>query len=516
MSYEFMNRITDYIFSGHAILHVSTHERDRALQQIVNVSKEIDRPVYVWSTASGWKDADGNEAKPCQNPDQALEQIIEISGETGGIFVLKEFGFYMQHSTYPECDRVIAWLDDIKEILSVVGATVIILGTDFQIPEAMKHDITEIDFNLPDESQIELCINKSCEDVHYEDGSKLEVSQQFMPEIVNACRGMTQQQIIDRVCLAIRRHKDLDASAVKTLLREKANVIKSSGLLKYVEPPEGGLDTIGGYEVLKKHIRLDKPCFTNEAREFGIEFPKGIMMVGIPGCGKTILSLAIASELGLPLISFDVGCVMDSLVGESERNMREVIKLLESIAPCVLQIDEVEKAFGGAGSIDGGTSRRVFRNFLMWLNDRTCPVYVVATANEIESLPPEFSRKGRFDEIFGLDLPMEHERQEIFKIHINKRGRDSNNFDTTGLAKATEGFTGADIEESVKMGLKIAFSSGEELNDNHISVATQTIVPLSRAEPDKIETIQKWVETRAKKANPRETRRGNRRVTVKS
>jgi len=518
MSYEFMNSLTDYVLSGHALLHVSTHEKDRAYNDIKKVGEEIERPVFVWSTAVGWSDSDGREKNAHQNPDQAVASILEIAGEGEGIFVLKEFGFYLQHHTFPECDRVIAHLDHIKEALCAQGITLVFLGTDFEVPEALKHDITEIDFSLPNNEQIENNISKACEGVQRSDGTKVEISEEHHDQVVSACRGMTEQQIMDRACLALRRHKDLNAEAVKTLLREKANVIRASGLLNYIEPPMGGLSIIGGYDVLKKHVILDKPCFTSDAREFGIEFPKGILMVGVPGCGKTVLSLAIASELGLPLLSFDVGCVMDGIVGESEKNMRQVIKLLESVAPAVLQIDEVEKAFGGAGSLDGGTSRRVFRSFLTWLSERTCPIYVVATANEIQSLPPEFSRKGRFDEIFGLDLPMQNERELIFKIHIDKRGRDSNDFNVKALAKRTDGFTGADIEEAVKMGLKIAFSSGGELTDAHLDVAVSTIVPLSKAEPERIDQIRDWVKTRAKEANPRSgnAKANNRKVTVKN
>jgi SpoVK/Ycf46/Vps4 family AAA+-type ATPase len=285
-------------------------------------------------------------------------------------------------------------------------------------------------------------------------------------------------------------------------MNEKASIIRTSGLLEYIEPPEGGLSIVGGYDALKEHVLLDKPCFTNGAREFGIEFPRGIMAVGVSGCGKTLVSLAIASELNLPLVSLDVGSIMGSLVGESEKNMREAIRMIERISPCVLQADEIDKSFGGSGDRDGGTSKRIFASFLKWMSARESAVYIVATANDVSSLPIEFLRSGRFDSIFGFDLPDEDERRQIFDIHISKRGRDSESFNTEKLSQKAMGFVGADIEQAVKNGLKIAFSKSQQLKQSHIEQAIKGIVPLSKVEPEKIKAIQEWCQKHTKMANP--------------
>jgi len=499
---DFKNDFVDYCLSGHAMLSVRTHEKDRAIDQIREAAAEMGRNVFVWSIATGWRDKDGEQvADQATGPEVAIQDLPKLDEDS--ICVFKDFGYYLDHQTYPQFDIVIAWLDEIKQAAANMGQTLVFAGADFKIPNPLKHDITEMDFDLPDKEQIEKQIRFVCEGVENSNGDKFEPSEDMIPEIINACRGMTQQQVLDRVALALRKNKDLNDLATQTILKEKATVIKSSGLLTYMEPPEGGLDNVGGYQALKDHVELDKPCFSEEAREFGIEFPKGLLLVGIPGCGKTLLSLAIASEFGLPLISMDIGNVMSKYVGDSEANMREAIKVIERIAPCVLQLDEIEKGFGGSGDMDGGSSRRVFGTFIKWLNDRTSPVYTVATANEVQSLPPEFARKGRFDEIFGMDLPKLDERKVIFDIHFKKRGRSRfTDVALTKFAEESDGFTGADIEQAVKLSLKIAFSREEDLDMPHALEAIKSIVPLSKTEPGRIKNIREWCDQRAKQANP--------------
>jgi len=501
---SFINDMADYICSGHALLHVDTFEKDRAIKDICDVAAGIDRRVYVWSVATGWHNQKGepiSDVKVKAPIEDHLAAIAEF--DEGTICILRDFGCYVKHETYPGFDVVVGWLDTLRRIVSSQLKTIICVGPEFDVPKAILHDVTRVDFDLPSAEQIKERVEFACGDVTRSDGSKFELDKSIVPQIVNACRGMTSQQTVDRVTLSLRKHKDLNGEAAGTILREKAAVIRASGLLTYIEPPEGGLDNVGGYDALKRHVILDKPCFTQEAREFGIEFPRGILMVGVAGCGKTMLSLAIASELGLPLISLDIGSLMNKFVGESEHNLREAIKMIESMAPCVLQMDEIEKGFGGAGDMDGGASRRMFGTFIRWANDRTSPVYFVATANQVQSLPPEFCRKGRFDEIYGLALPEENERAEIFGIHIGKRGRDINAFDVHALAKKTKGYTGADIEQIVKLGLKMAFASGDELGTNHLKSAIEEIIPLSKTESQRIEEITAWCAKHAKPANPK-------------
>jgi len=495
--------MTDYICSGHALLSVDTFEKDRAILEINEIAKNLSKKVFIWSVSDGWKDAKGRPQgnfKATTPIHKYIECILEMPENS--IFILKDFGYYINKDTYQLHDVVISWLDQVRRLISSVEQTIIFVGPDFSAPKPLLHDITVIDFDLPEREEILERINFVCSFVLDENGSEVKIDKKFIPHVIDACRGMTSQQIVNRVALALRKHKNLNEEASKTIMNEKAGIIRASGLLEYKEPPIGGLKNVGGYDALKKHVLLDKPCFTEEAREFGIEFPRGILLVGIPGCGKTLLSEAIASELQLPLVSMDVGNMMDKFVGESERNMRECIKMIESISPCVLQLDEVEKGFGGSGDSDGGSSKRVFGKFLTWSSDRVAPVYCVATANQVECLPAEFKRTGRFDAIFGLDLPRPTEREEIFTIQLKKRGRNENNYDIQSLSEQTEGFTGSDIEQVVKLGLKSAFAEGNPLSNDHLTNAITEIIPLSKTEGDKIAQIKNWCDKHAKPANP--------------
>ena len=496
----FIQDLSDYILSGHPIIAIKTHEKMRVVEDIVKCCVDINRNPFVWCVSAGLVDAKGLPVDvSLREPEECLKKIA--AAEEGSIFVLKDFDFYMTQGTYGAYDVILSWMQELLPILSNSQKTIIILCPSFTIPEVLKHDITILDFALPEDEHIEKLINFVAEGVERADGEKFVVDKSMMTDLITSCRGMSQNQIVDRVSLAIRKHKQLDKDAVHTILTEKSNIIKSSNLLSYHETFKGGLSLVGGYDLIKKHIILDKPCFSKEAREFGIDSPKGILLVGIPGCGKTLLTKAIASELDLPLIAMDVANLMDSLVGGSEANMREALMLLESIAPCVLQLDEIEKGFGGSGDLDGGSSRRVFGQFLKWLSDKNSSVYVVATANNIQSLPSEFLRKGRFDEVFGLDLPQEDERAEIFKIHIMRRNRRPEDFDLPKLAKQSVDFSGADIEEVVKYGLKLAFAQKSGLCDVVLETGIKEIVPLAKLEPERINNLRQWIKSHGKGAS---------------
>ena len=501
MDNTFRQTLTDYILSGHAYLHAHTSEKARFLQELKDIAAGLPpdgRPVFVWSPATGWQDAEGKPAKTAAGaelgppqPQTAPQQILELPEEA--IFVLKNFGYYLNQRTFAYSDLVTAWLSEIRDVLAHSGRTVIFVGVDFEIPPVLQHEITSIDFKLPDDTAIEKAVKYVAEDHP--------LDEKALPAIITACRGMTQQQVEDRTALALRKFKKLSGAAARLILREKAEVIRRTGLLEYRDPPAGGLDLIGGWDNVKRHVQLDKPCFGTEARKFGIEFPRGLLLAGISGGGKTQMSLCIASYLGLPLIQLDVGSLMSKWVGESERNMREAIRLLEGLGSCVLQLDEIEKGFGGVGGEhDGGAAQRSFGIFLKWLSDRSCPVYIVATANNIKALPVEFTRKGRFDELYGVYLPTHAERQEIFGIHLKLRGHDPQQFDLDQLAKQSEAYTGADIKEVVQMGLKLAFHAGEQLTNDHLLAAVPEIRPLSKTDPEAVTEMTHWLDGHTKPA----------------
>ncbi len=278
--------------------------------------------------------------------------------------MLKDFGFHVQHRTYSYADVVVAWLCEVRDVLAATGRTVLFLGPEFDVPPALANDVTTVDFPLPDDPAIEHSVRFVMDGHAFDDA--------VLPSIVSACRGMTQQQVEDRTALALRRFKTLNADAASLILHEKAEVLRRSGLLKYREPPAGGLQLIGGNDNVKRHIARDKACFGDKAHAFGIDPPRGLMLTGIPGCGKTQISLCAASELGMPLIQFDVGAMMSKWVGETESNVRNELRQLESMAPCVLQMDEIEKGFGSVGHDgDSGAGLRAFGTVLKWMSERT-------------------------------------------------------------------------------------------------------------------------------------------------
>jgi hypothetical protein len=327
----FRGQLADYILSGHAYLHVPTTEKTRffgELKQFADTLPDGGRQVFTWSQATGWQDVDGNPpsllspASPTPPPNggqfgqpdaqKVAQEIIDLPESS--IFVLKDFGCYLQHKTYSYADVVIAWLCEIRDVLASTGRTVIFLGPELEVPAALANDVTTVSFPLPDDAAIEQSVR------FVMDGHAFD--EQVLPQIVNAARGMTQQQVEDRTALALRKFKTLNGDAAKLILHEKAEVLRRLGLLKYVEPPTGGLALIGGCDTVKQHIRRDKACFGDDARAFGIDPPRGLLLVGVPGCGKTAISLCAAAELGMPLIQFDVGSLMSKWVGESEGNSR--------------------------------------------------------------------------------------------------------------------------------------------------------------------------------------------------
>lgn len=512
---SFTTDFSDYILSGHALLHVSTFEKDRVIGEIVAIAEKIERKVHIWSIAYGWTDTKGISVggKDQKLPVEDHLEIIPEFGE-GVICILKDFAPYLHHQTYPGYDVVISLLDELRKIVSGSEQTIVFVGHDFDIPKALVHDITRLDFDLPDNEAIRERIDFVCRGVEREDGTQFKLDEQIAPKVVDACRGMTSSEVADSVALVLRKHKGLDEDALKSLRWEKASIIRSSGLLTYIEPPVGGLENVGGYDALKQHILLDKPCFTDEAKRFGINPPKGFLAAGIPGCGKTLLANSIASELDMPLVSMNVGQLMNKFVGESESNMRSAIKMIESISPCVVLLDEIEKSFGGNSDLDGGSSRRIFGSFLSWMNDRESSVYIIATANRVQALPIEFTRTGRFDVIFGLDLPYVEERKEIFSIHLKKKNRQPAKFDLTTLSKSSSGYTGSDIEQCVSLGLKIAFGEHQELQTQHLQKAISETIPLSKTNKKQIEEIRQWCDLHAKAANPHDKTVTSRKVSL--
>lgn len=339
------------------------------------------------------------------------------------------------------------------------NCTVIIASSQLYIPSEIENYITIVDIPLPTSNEIISILNE------FKNTLQIEVDEDTLDEIAISLKGLNQFQINQILNLAYQNGGDLNKSDKKLILNEKQQFIKKSGLLELIDFKESIKD-IGGLENLKEWLEKKSNVFKNldKAIKFGVDTPKGIMLVGMPGCGKSLIAKATASLFEVPLVRLDIGRLMGKYVGESEENMRKALKLSESISPCVLWIDEIEKAFSGVGGYSGGSdvTTRLFGQFLTWMQEKENTVFIVATANDISKIPPEFFRKGRFDELFFADLPNEDERKKILEIHIKKRKKWHRDIDTIKLMKETEGYNGADLEYVVKETIETAFIEDKE------------------------------------------------------
>ncbi|HZS42580.1 MAG TPA: AAA family ATPase, partial [Polyangia bacterium] len=319
-------------------------------------------------------------------------------------------------------------------------------------------------------------------------------------QLVDAALGLTKTEAENVLAKSIVRHKTFH---LPTVLSEKKHIIRKSGILEYYEATES-LDEIGGLETLKEWLQKRRNAFTQHAREFGLPLPKGILLIGVPGCGKSLTAKAVGAAWQMPLLRLDVGKIFGGLVGASEENIRKAIKTAEAIAPAVLWLDEMEKGFSGTGSSnmsDGGTTSRVFGTFVTWLQEKTAPVFVIATANNVHQLPPELLRKGRFDEIFFVDLPSREERKAIYEIHVKKKKRDPAALDLHRLVEASPEFSGSEIEQAVVSALYDAFDANADLSTDGLIASAREIVPLAVTMKEGIDAMREWAKTRARNAS---------------
>jgi SpoVK/Ycf46/Vps4 family AAA+-type ATPase len=367
------------------------------------------------------------------------------------------------------------------------------------IPLELEKDVIVLDFPLPDLTELGEVLAQQLEQTRTR-----RTSVEVREKLLKAALGLTKDEAEKVYRKAFVKAGKLTEEEVDVILSEKKQLIRRNGILEYIEEDET-LQSVGGLEELKHWLTQRSDAFTERAREYGLPQPKGMLILGVPGCGKSLIAKTTARLWGLPLLRLDMGRVYDgSMVGRSEANLRNALKTAESISPAILFIDELDKAFaGGAGSgdSDGGTSSRIFGSFLTWMQEKTSPVFVMATANRVERLPGEFLRKGRFDEIFFVDLPNPEERQDIFKIHLNKRRPDADRFELGQLAKVSDGFSGAEIEQAIIAAMYEAFAQDREFTQLDIIAAIKSTLPLSRTMMEQVTALRDWARQRARPAS---------------
>jgi AAA+ superfamily predicted ATPase len=440
------------------------------------------------------KSTSGNTTDPLSALDAVLQHVEPA------IYLFKDFHPFTEEA---RCNiAIIRRLKDVAFLLRDSYKTIVIVAPMLRIAPELDKDVTLIEFLPPSPADFNRLLDRIIEDVKDKPQVRINLDAAGREQLVQAARGLTLKEAENVFAKTLVIDGTLDADDVSVVFSEKQQIIRKSGLLEYFASSEQFAD-VAGLDNLKQWLVKRSAAFTERAKEFGLPAPRGVLLLGVQGCGKSLCAKAVASLWKLPLLRFDVGRMFGSLVGSSEENVRRAIQTAESVAPAILWVDEIDKAFAGsvgsAGS-DGGTASRVFGTFLTWLSDKTAPVFVIATANDISSLPPELLRKGRLDEIFFVDLPTEAERRAVFAIHLEKRGRVPDGFDLNRLAKLSDGFSGAEIEQAIVSGLYDAFSADRELDTPTLLTSLAETVPLSKTMSEDLNRLRTWAQGRARPA----------------
>ena len=500
------DKLKDMLNAYYPTFYLLSYEYNRTWMKIQSISKSFiskgaDVHLYKWNCVEGLLElkAEGNMAvkfdeQDILEPAMVLKYIYAITDKKcKDIFVLEDFNAYIEE------EDIKYYLRQISHQAKFTNTHVIILSAIYKLPIELEKYITVLTTPLPDRKELEITLRE----VERDCGITLSID--MRNKMVDAALGMTTMEADLAFCLAAVKD-NLGNNAPYTVSSEKEQIIKKSGILDYF-PKNEDLKDVGGMEVLKDWLFKRQKAYEKKARDFGLQEPKGLLLLGVPGCGKSLTAKSIASFWNMPLLRLDIGKVYQGLVGSSEDNIRKAIATAEAVAPCVLWIDEIEKGLNGvqsSGSTDGGVTSRIFSTILTWMQEKTSPVFVVATANNINLLPPELLRKGRFDEIFFVDLPSQKERENIISIHLKKKGQDPSQYPMEMLGKKTEGFNGAEIEECVKEAMFAAYVEAPDnpkLLSKHLVDAISKTVPLSTTMKEQIAALRNWAATRAKNAS---------------
>jgi ATP-dependent 26S proteasome regulatory subunit len=500
---NFAQELETLIRARYPILYVVSSEEGRVQSLVVEIAQRRQKKVFEWSFSTGIVPAgtsiqlQKHRNAATKDPLLALDQVIDQVEPA--IFIFKDFHPFLTKSNF----AVTRKLKEIALQLKNSYKTIVLVSPVLEIPTELDKEVTVLGFPLPTRDDLAALLDRIVEDVKQYKQVSVELDEPGRERLLQAALGLTLGEAENVFAKIIVKDERLSGEDVNEVFAEKQQIIRKSGLLEYCSTNES-FSHVGGLAVLKEWLQKRAIAFTDEARAFGLPAPKGILMLGVQGCGKSLCAKAVSCLWQLPLLRFDMGRMFGSLVGSSEENVRRAIAVAESVAPTILWVDEIDKAFAGSqgsGATDGGTTARVFSTFLTWLSEKTAPVFVVATANDISQLPPELLRKGRLDEIFFVDLPAVEERRDIFRIHLVKRRRDAEQFDLEVLAGASDNFSGAEIEQAIISALYDAFYARLEVTTAHILEALRETVPLAKTMDEHINRLRSWAEGRARNAS---------------
>ncbi len=482
------------IQAQYPLIYLVTAEEDRAEKEIATIAqtKHSPRKMYVWTLTHGM--VEYGQARTTQHNTISPEAAIEWTTRQ------KEPGIYVFKDLHPFKDSaaVTRWLRDAIASFQGTQKAIVLMSPIQQVPIELEKEVVVLDFALPDLASLDRVLSGQLDRTRQN-----RLSAEGREKLLKASLGLTKDEAEKVYRKAYVKRGKITEAEVDIVLSEKKQLIRRNGILEFIEEDET-IDSVGGLEELKGWLVQRSGAFSERARGYGLPQPKGMLILGVPGCGKSLIAKTTSRLWGLPLLRLDMGRVYDgSMVGRSEANLRGALKTAESISPAILFIDELDKAFAGtSGSADsdGGTSSRIFGSFLTWMQEKTSPIFVMATANRVERLPGEFLRKGRFDEIFFVDLPTQSEREAVFKIHLSKRNRDLDRFDLEQLAKVADGFSGAEIEQALIAAMYDAFAQDREFTQLDIIAAIKATLPLSRTMTEQVTALRDWARQRARPA----------------
>ena len=495
---ELLDDLKRLIRTRHAIVTIQTLDEAFAVRQIHEAGQQMGLAVLEWSVSDGLHHTAPTACEVVAGTKTLVAALKFIrDNEAINVYIFKDALRYVKDAVVERLLR------DTAQAFSQDNRTIFLVDPGGEMPSSLHPLTVSYDLALPDENEIYQVVKDSFQKLTEFSDRVVDMTESQFHQFLANLRGLTRMEIWQVVAEAVLGDGKLSVDDVTKAIEIKRQRLRQSGVLDYIPPPKE-IPGVGGMKNLQKWLDRRSKAFSAKARKYGLESPRGILILGMQGCGKSLMARFVAAAWKMPLLRMDVGALYDKYIGETERHLRRAFKVASVISPCILWIDEIEKAFASASAgpeSDGGLSKRMFGQLLTWMQDRPEPIFLVATANDISALPPELVRKGRFDEIFFVDLPGSEARKTIFEIHLAKRNRDPAAFDTDALAQASEGFSGSEIEQAIMGAMYAAFSEKQELQTQDILTEISQTQPLSVFMAEKIDAVRDWALSRCVRAD---------------